>query len=483
MLPRAISANLHRIRNLGHRQVRIFHLVWRRILEQDATGMSAALCYRTLFAMIPTLVLAFMVLQSLGVTRDVRADVHRLLGWIGFGQIAVSSEPDTEEGQEDAGAGEQGTSQPATGPSEEQGVERLSEKLEDLIYDVQQKLTIGALKPIGVLLLIWAAVGLLSAVENYLNRIFEATSSRSDLRRLMLYWSVITLVPIGLIAAFGLATGAISWLEQHTGISLVGKVAIYLGPMVVSMLLLALVYTLMPNTRVKFGYAFLAAVLAVPLWTLAEKGFAIYVQRVAKSSIYGTLGLIPLFLIWLNLCWLIFLCAAQYAYVAANLALLERRAAASRLVLGAWDVLAGAIAIARPFQAGRGPVAREAITESLNLSQVEAQVIIDRLCAATIICPVQGTEERYVLSRPAERIPVRDVLLAATAREAIPAVAERKPTTPAGAKPAAPNLARWSAPIAAAVAHVESRTDELLATLTLADVVRESGGQTPPATS
>ncbi len=41
------------------------------------------------------------------------------------------------------------------------------------------------------------------------------------------------------------------------------------------------------------------AAVAVPLWLLAEWGFSLYVlSLVGKGSIYGTLGLIPLFLIW-----------------------------------------------------------------------------------------------------------------------------------------------------------------------------------------
>ncbi len=447
----------------------IARLLWRRILDQDVSGMSAALCYRTLFALIPTLVLAFLVLQSLGVTRDVRQDVHRLLESAGFAEIAIT-QPASEAATAEANA------PPATGSSDEQGVERLSEKLEELILNIQQKLTVGALGPISVLLLIWAAVGLLTAVETSLNRVFEATSSRSHLRRLVLYWSVITLVPIAVAAAFTLAGKLVGMLESNAAVSGLGKVIIYLFPIAISMLLLALVYMLMPNTRVPFRYALLAAVLAVPLWAGAEKLFAIYVQRVAHNSLYGTLGLIPLFLVWLNVCWLIFLCAAQHAYVAANLALLERRAAASRLVLGAWDVLAAAIAIAKPFQAGAGPVARESLTTSLNVSEVEAQALIDRLCTSNIICPVQGAEESYVLARPAERIAVRDVLVAAS-----PAAATAVPSgVAAGGPAAAAEHPRWSPAIVAAIAVVETRADEVLARLTLADVAGGNPEQPPP---
>jgi membrane protein len=221
---------------------------------------------------------------------------------------------------------------------------------------------------------------------------------------------------------------------------------------------------------VRFRHAFFGAVLAVPLWAAAEKGFAIYIKGlVAKGSLYGTLGLIPLFLIWLNVCWLIFLTCGQWAYVWGKLDVLERRAAASRIVLGAWDVLAGAVAMAQRFGAGGGPVPREHLSEAMRISEVETQVLLDRLCAGNIVCPIQGDEERYALARPAERIPIRDVLLAgvrASPGEAVPSSAAAK-TPPA-------NHARWAPAVAAAVAHVETRTEELLAQLTLADVVRES---------
>ena len=450
-----------RVGRVVHTQVRIARLCLRRMAEHNATAMSAALCFRTLFAMIPTLVLAFLVLRAMGVTQDMRQDVHRLLDSVGLGQIQVASEeplPATGVQPVDTQPALTATA-PTTSPAAQPGgakVARLSDWIERLIANVESQLTVGKLGPIGVLLLVWAAVSLLSTVEAYLNRIFEAPESRSVVRRLLLYWSVITLVPIVLTAAFATTSGLLAQLAARPILAWLVAPLVWLGRIVVSMLLLALVYMLMPNTRVRFKPAFTAALLAVPLWALAEWGFSVYVKGlVGKGSLYGTLGLIPLFLIWLNLCWLIFLFSAEYAHAASNVDKLERREAASRMILGAWDVLAGAVAIAGPYQAGSGPVSPDAITQSLTLSDAEAQVVIDRLCEAGIICPVVvGEEDRYVLSRPAERITVSDILAAGSRTRA------------------ADSNVRPATAVAAAVAAVEARADECLARLTLADLAK-----------
>jgi len=97
-------------------------------------------------------------------------------------------------------------------------------------------------------------------------------------------------------------------------------------------LLLAALYKLIPNTRVQYRSAFGGALVAVPLWLLAEWGFRMYVGRVVgRGSFYGALGLLPLFLFWVNLSWLIFLFGAQLAHSAVNLSRIESTGDADEL--------------------------------------------------------------------------------------------------------------------------------------------------------
>ena len=67
--------------------------VCRRLREHDVMGMSAALCYRTIFTLIPVLVLGLLVAKSLGTLEDSKRSLRAFLTASGFAQIAIQ---DTE---------------------------------------------------------------------------------------------------------------------------------------------------------------------------------------------------------------------------------------------------------------------------------------------------------------------------------------------------------------------------------------------------
>ena len=70
---------------------------------------------------------------------------------------------------------------------------------------------------------------------------------------------------------------------------------------------------LIPNARVPFRSAFWAGTLTAVLFELAKIGFAAYVSHVSYYHVlYGALSVIPLFLIWLYVSWLIILGGAIF---------------------------------------------------------------------------------------------------------------------------------------------------------------------------
>jgi membrane protein len=82
-------------------------------------------------------------------------------------------------------------------------------------------------------------------------------------------------------------------------------------PFVLSTLALALLYALVPNRRVPWRHAFAGALAAALAFEGAKHGFAVYVKNVSTYElVYGTLAALPVFLIWIYLCWLIVLAGA-----------------------------------------------------------------------------------------------------------------------------------------------------------------------------
>jgi len=433
-----------------------------RLRDINATAMAAALSYRTIFALIPVLVLAFLILKSVGVLGDAQNSLRYVMDYAGFRQIYLQEEvpEDVYEAWEkwDDLTAQSAAKATAAAPAEE----NVGLRIEGIITNAEQQLTLGKLGPIGVALLIWTSLSLMTTTERSLNRIFEAPKSRSVGRRTLLYWSAMTLGPVVLVVtvyAIGQASDAVvahvpgaGWAMAALGWAVPGLVGI---------VLLAALYKLMPNTYVGLLPAIGGALFVVPVWMAAKWAFALYVKSlVIKGHLYGTLGLFPLFLLWLYLTWLVFLLGAQLAHTAMNLRRLQLLKTAGRMVPGPWDLLAAALSVARLYQGGSGPAPLARVAEDLRLPPVLVQPLLERLVAAGILCPAgQEPATGYVLSRPLDQTLVLDVLSANRGQ----------------AKDAPAYL--FSPAIALSVGAVQSKARDALGGMTLAEALAAKDGR------
>jgi membrane protein len=438
-------------RELGRwaRFVRFQIALWRfcasRLRDNNVMAMSAALSFRTIFTMIPFLVLALLVMKSVGALDNTRATLRRFLDASGFAQIAVVTDSTTT--RPTGGA----ASQPSN-------VINVADEIEKVVAQVESKLTFERIGPIGGVLLVWTALTLLTTMERSLNRIFDAPRARGLARRILLYWSTMTLGPLALVAAVYLGGNVVERFSDVAGVGWILAAFGWFGPIVVGVLILSAAYALLPNTIVHFRAALGGAVIAVPLWLTAKWGFSVYVQRlVVNGNLYGVLGVLPLFLLWLNLSWLIFLFGAELAHTAANLKGMELAERARNIVLGPSDVLATAIVVARAYAAGNGPIRLDEIATPLGLPADSVQGLIERLSESGVVCAVaDGGGRRYTMARAASGVPVLDILELGDPRN--------------GTK----SDGTYDESIARAVARVQSPAAKSLDHLTLADALADS---------
>ena len=154
--------------------------------------------------------------------------------------------------------------------------------------------------------------------------------------------------------------------------------------------------------------AFVAAVL----WDASKWAFGLYVSRALPYlKLYGAIGLIPLFLFWLYLNWLIVLFGLEIAFTLQGMKgrVFERRDPRGALVSAdpQW-LLPVVAAIARSF-AGGEPVGRQALAEELDLRLESVAELVARLEAEGLVHQVtrRGTEDvGLALALPPDRIPL-----------------------------------------------------------------------------
>jgi len=431
------GGELGRGAGLVHYQIKLWTYCLRRLRDNNAMAMSAALSFRTIFAMVPSLVLVILMLSSLGQKERAEKYLHDYISRSGITVIKMKAEPAATAPAEDETAPAQAAttaSAPASAPAGD--VLSVEGKLNEVIKLVEEKVTLGRLGPIGLALLIWTALTLMTTVERSLNRIFRAPGGRSVGRRTLLYWSALTLGPIALIAALAAAEYVSRYANQLIGGYYWLKwLLIPLGllqPIVVGIILFAGAYALIPNTKVKLRAALTGAVVAFPGWLVAMWGFGLYVTHVVgRDPLYGTLGLLPLFLFWLNTSWLVFLFGAEIAHTSGELAqsgmqLDDEQSDPRDAMVSPWDMLAAALAVAGPYAAGQGPVSQSDIVARLRIKPRSVRLLLEDLVERKLICPVeQADTDGYVPGRPIEQIRVEDVIELADPRDEAQAIKAR----------------------------------------------------------
>jgi membrane protein len=285
------------------------------------------------------------------------------------------------------------------------------------IWVFVQKTQSGALGATGVVLLILVAVSLLGRIEETFNDIWGVTRGRNWLTQIQLYSTAIMLGPLLLITALGLAGGSQfqSAKDFITSTPVIGKIIFQLLPLLVLWLAFAFVYQLLPNTKVKFSAALVGGAVAGTLWHLNNVFGYLFVSRVlTNSTIYGSLGLLPVFMVGIYFSWVILLFGAQIAYAYQNRAAYLQDRLADNINQRGREFVALRLmtCLGQRFQNGLRPATVFQLSNELGIPSRLTQSVLRTLAHMQLVTEVAGAESAFVPARPLDTINAYDILLA-----------------------------------------------------------------------
>jgi membrane protein len=290
----------------------------------------------------------------------------------------------------------------------------VAKDIHDFVQNTQKS---GALGAVGMLLLVFVAIRMLANIEATFNDIWGVTRGRNWLWRIVLYWTTITLGPLAIIGALGLASGphfqTVKTLLGHT--PFIGGLFFEFLPLVVLWFAFGLLYQLVPNTKVHFSAALVGGIVAGSLWHLNNMFGFLYVSRVVTNSkIYGSLGLVPVFMIGLYFSWAILLFGAQVAYAFQNRkAYLQEKLVENVNQRGReFIALRLMTLVGGRFQRGEPAVTLQQISSAFGIPGKIVQDILQPLLAAKLVTEIAGAETAYTPARPLDAISAHDVLRA-----------------------------------------------------------------------
>lgn len=518
-------------------------VLWRIVLQNyrrsQLTRMAAALSFRTIFGLIPTLVVGLVVLHAFVSDEQVKSLFTEVLRFTGLDQIAVD-EAVVSKAQAQGplqpssinvfgfGFAESGLpasamssvpstiAAPVVLPESPAQAARLDEWITTLMARIDG-INFGALGLLGAVMLIYAALSMVVETEKCFNQICGATMGKSWMRRIKDYWALLTLGPLLLVASFGVRAGvegvALKALGESHAIatptrdqplpsshragqpSAVGNAqatlplpaaspvaspaaspaasdagadpagqpvrAVLATPqtpswlsrtaisttkfvlsVTVSMGMLMVVFAAVPNLRVRVGPTAAGALLAALLWEISKALLGAYIASSMKSgyaALYGAVAIIPLFMLWVYVTWLIVLLGFQVTstlqqyqsvskegfrhgmLVALGLASDQSRAEGLRLVDPAAAVLVLG-AVSQRFGAGQSSTAID-VRGATGLDLPVASLLLHMLSRGGWLHRVvlQGElsseaqhnapdEERFTLAKNPDEIAATDVL-------------------------------------------------------------------------
>lgn len=395
------------------RVIDIVRAAFQDLYSSQLPRMAAALGYRTLFGLIPMLAIS-LVLVGAFASEDQRRDaIMRLLDFTGISAIEVTAPPDL------VGPPAPGEPLASSDAPEQFTMDEWITSLLNRIDDVRFR----AIGLVGVLILLYAAISLVVEIERAFNQIYHASGGRSWLRRIPLYWTLLTLGGLLLISSFYVGekfTQIVTGLATDTGFTSGSVVVAILGYIVtvcISTLMMLLIYTTLPNAKVQLRAAFAGALVAAILWEAGKWGFTRYLDYSTNyARLYGAIAIVPLFMLWVYLTWLIILFGLQVSYAVQVFDEWKSNRGMKKpepTIVDPTVVITLAAAVGEAFVEGRS-LGLDGASRAADLSADHAYDILQKLEQAGIIHEVaDGPGNTYSLSKPPDSIRLSEILAVA----------------------------------------------------------------------
>ena len=366
----------------------------RQLRNDRAQQMAAALAFRTLFGLLPVLVVATVLVKGLSMEQHYLGPLDKLFQFWGLDQVKIVPPAEIS---------------PTASIT-------LSDWLQDCVRDAEQ-VSFAAIGWIGVAITIYAAISLMVTIENCFNIIYRASQGRAWTSRVPVYWFLLTLSPLLIVSGNHIDTQFQDWLTNLHAQRWLVTCLTWLWSGFVIWLLMVAVYTLFPNAKVRLRAAMIGAAVAAVLLEIGKRTMGMYLQNaLSLSQLYGSLGLIPLFMFWVYLMWLAVLFGLQVSSTlqqlhGRELAELPQGPAAAEMIDPNQLIVIMQLAAQR-FVRGRAADVAE-LAAAANLPAALVETIVDALVADQLLHRLADSEGRVALARPPQDVTIESLLAVA----------------------------------------------------------------------
>ena len=358
------------------KQLRIFLLTLRGFVEDKCFFRASSLTFNTLLSIVPVAAILFGVAKGFGFETKLKREL--------FDKF----------------------------PGEAQ--QEVLWKVFDFAESMLQATKGGIIAGIGLVILFWSVINVLSHIEASLNDIWEIRESRTWARKFSDYLAIMIVSPLFIMLSSSVTvfiTTRITLLTEQ--IKLLGMISpmIFLGlkliPYVLIWILFTIIYVLMPNTKVNFKAGLLAGIIAGTIFQIVQWGYISFQIGTARyNAIYGSFAALPLFLMWVQVSWWVVLFGAELSFAHQNVDTYEYEPDSRRVSPAFKKVLTLQIAhlLVKNFANGEKPLTDIDICTRLKMPIRLVHNVLYDLVKSRVLSETRTRQDRQFAYQPARDI-------------------------------------------------------------------------------
>jgi len=353
------------------RQLRIIVLAVRGFDEDKCKFRASALTFYSLLSVVPVIAMMFGIAKGFGLEKRVQTELMQKM----------------------------------------QAQKEVAEKIINFANSLLENASGGFIAGIGVVFLFWTIIKVLSNIEKSFNDIWGVKTPRSIGRRFSDYLSMMLICPFLLVMASSVTVVISSQIkvviQKFSVFSAIGPFILFvlkLLPYCTIWIMFTFVFIFMPNTKVKLKAGLLAGVVAGTIFQITQWIYINFQIGAAKyGAIYGSFAALPLFLLWLQISWLVILFGAELSFAHQNVETYEFEQdylAASYSFKKLLSLLITHLLV-KSFCKGEQPWHAERISHTLEIPIRLVRQILFELTQAGILSEVRKNNGKDVAYQPA----------------------------------------------------------------------------------
>ncbi len=356
------------------RQLRIILLAIRGFGEDKCQLRASALTYYSLMSVVPVAAMAFGIAKGFGFEKLLE---EKILGGL-------------------------------------PGQEEVAQQIIGFARSFLENSRGGLIAGIGIVALFWTVIKVLGNIESSFNDIWGIRAARTAGRKFGDYLSIMLICPILIIMSSSvtvLVTSQITLIvEKLAFLGPVGDAVLFslrVLPYAVIWIVFTFIYKFLPNTRVQLKSALIAGIIAGTSFQVVQLIYIYFQVGVAKyGAIYGSFAALPLFLIWLQLSWLIVLFGAEVSFAEQNVETYEFEADCLKVSHSFRELLSLNIAhlCVKKFRQAEKALSADEVSHELEIPVRLVRQILYELVEARVLSEVKLDDTETMAYQPARDI-------------------------------------------------------------------------------